>query len=230
MKNYSIVRKLHNLNCDVFLWVMKMEESLLKFYSFNRFRDASLIEAEDIVWQGPFSWPGYNQINNLVPIPNVAGVYLFTFKYKDGYILRGAGHTNSMKRRFSEHKREYMSGRYTVLDAESACRGERKEIWHGWGYAKKHQDEFLRYKDYILKSAEKELASYNLFVTEIADIRKRERIEFAVMQNAYCSKEPWSDLVDGGTALRGRATSEIPIEARTICSHKIYGIPDRFEI
>jgi hypothetical protein len=111
---------------------------------------------------------------------------------------RSAGNTNSMKRRFFQHKREYMSGNYTVLDVESAKRGERKEIWHGWGYAKKHQDEFLRHKECILRSVEDELASYHLFITEIADKRKQERIEFATIQNAYFSKEPWGDMVDGG--------------------------------
>lgn len=207
-----------------------MEESLPTFWSFNRFRDVSLIKTEDIVWQGPFSWPGFDPINSLIPVPDIAGVYLLTFEYKDGYILRGAGHTNSMKRRFSQHKREYMAGRYTVLDVKSANRGERKEIWHGWGYAKTHQDEFLRHKDYILQSVEKELASYNLFITEVADRPKRERIEFAVMQSAYLSKEAWSDLVDGQMALRGRGNYEIPIEARNICHCKIYGIPEMFEI
>lgn len=207
-----------------------MEESLPKFWSFNRFRDASLITTEDVLWQGPFSWPGFDPINNLIPIPDIAGVYLFTFAYKDGYILRGTGHTNSMKRRFSQHKREYMSGRYTVLDVQAANQGERKELWHGWEYAKTHQDEFLRHKTYILKSVENELASYNLFITEVGDRRKRERIEFAIMHNAYLSKEPWGALVDGGTALRGRANGEVPIAAKNICPHKIYGIPDMFEI
>ncbi|HFE65847.1 MAG TPA: hypothetical protein ENJ93_01175 [Chloroflexi bacterium] len=207
-----------------------MEELLPNFWCFNRFRDASLIKTEDVLWQGPFSWPGFEQINNLMPGPDVAGVYLFTFKYKDGYILRSAGNTNSMKRRFAEHKRKYMSGEYTVLDVESANRGERKEIWHGWGYAKEHQDEFLRHKDHILRSVENELASYHLFITEIADKRKQERIEFAIIQNAYLSKKPWGDMVDGQMALRGRANDEIPIEVRNICSHKIYGIPEVFEI
>lgn len=104
------------------------------------------------------------------------------------------------------------------------------KVWHGWGYAKAHQDEFLRHKDYILQSVEKELASYNLFITEVAEKRKRERIEFAIMQSVYLSKEAWSDLVDGQTALRGRANYEIPTEARNICLYKIYGIPEMFEI
>jgi hypothetical protein len=182
------------------------------------------------VWQGPFSWPGFDQINNLMPIPDIAGVYLLTFEYNDGYILLGAGHTNSMKRRFSQHKREYMSGRYTVLDVKSAKRGERKEIWHGWGYAKAHQDEFFHHKKYILQAVENQLASYNLFITEVADKRKRERIEFAIIQTAYLSKEPWGDLVDGGMALRGRSNYEIPIEVKNICPHRIYGISEMLEI
>lgn len=207
-----------------------MKESLPQFWSFNRVRDASLIEKENILWQGPFSWPGFEQMNKLAVIPNVAGVYLFTFEYKDGYILRSAGHTNSMKRRFFQHKREYMSGNYTVLDVKSANNGERNEIWHGWSYAKGHKDEFLRHKDYILRSVENELASYRLFITEITDKRKRERIEFSIMHDAYASKEPWGDLVDGGVALRGRYSYEIPIEAINVCPHKIYGISEIFEI
>lgn len=207
-----------------------MKESLPQFWSFNRFRDASLIEKENILWQGPFSWPGFEQMNQLSVIPEVAGVYLFTFEYKDGYILRSAGHTNSMKRRFAQHKREYLSGNYTVLDVEAASNGERKELWHGWNYAKEHSDEFTRYKDYILKAVGNELASYKLFITEITDKRKRDRIEFAIIQDAYISKEPWGDLVDGGMALNGRANYEIPIEVSNMCSCKIYGLSDTLEI
>jgi hypothetical protein len=185
---------------------------------------------EEILWQGPFSWPGFEHINTLETLPDIAGVYLWTFEYKDGYILRSAGVTNSMKRRFSQHKRQYLSGNYTVLDVTLAKNGERKEIWHGWGYAKEHHDEFVRHKEAIVKSVEHELASYRVFITKIPDKRKQERIEFAIMHHAYFSKEPWGDLVDGGMALRGRANDEIPIEVRNTCSHKIYGISEIFEI
>lgn len=207
-----------------------MTEPLPEFWSFNRWRDSTLIQVEDILWQGPFSWPGFAHINTLPPIPDLGGVYLFTFTYQDGYILRSAGHTTSMKRRFAQHKREYMAGRYTVLDVTAAKRGERKEIWHGWGYARAHPDQFLRHKEEILKAVAAELAAYHLFITEVTDHRKRERIEFAIMQAAYHSKAPWGDLVDGGMAIRGRANREIPIEARNKCAHKIYGLAEVLEI
>ena len=140
------------------------------------------------------------------------------------------GVTNSTKRRFAEHTREYMNGRYTVLEVESAQIGQRKEIWHGWEYAKAHRDEFIEHKDFILKSVEKELAAYRLFIAQVGDKRRRERIEFAIMHSVYSSKEPWADLVDGEVALRGRANKEIPIEIKNICPCKIYGLPDTLEI
>lgn len=207
-----------------------MEDSLPDFWSFNRIRDASLIKKEDIIWQGPYSWIGYEQFNKLKPIPDISGVYLFTFEYKDGYIIRSAGVTNSMKRRFKQHTREYKKGNYTVLDVESAKHGIRKEIWHGWQYAKSHQKEFSENKNTILKFVEKELKAYRIFITEIDDERKRERIEFSIIHSIYSSKEPWADLVDGGMALRGRFNREIPIKIKNVCSHKLYGLPEVMEI
>lgn len=207
-----------------------MKNALPRFWSFNRVRDASMIKKEDLVWQGPFSWIGYEQINESKPIPDIAGVYLFTFEYLDGYILRSVGVTNSMKRRLAQHTREYKKGNYTLLDVESAKTGLRKELWHGWQYAKEHQDTFLENKDIILEFVEKELISYRLFISEIADRRKRERIEAALLINAYSSKEPWHDLIDGGMALRGRYNYEIPIEVKNVCSHQLYGLPGTIEI
>lgn len=207
-----------------------MENSLPKFWSFNRAKDASKIKTETIVWQGPFAWIGCEQVHNLKLIPDMAGVYLFTFEYLDGYILRSVGVTNSTKRRFTQHAREYRRGNYTVLDVESAKIGLRKELWHGWRYAREHQDIFLDNKDVILEFVENELISYRLFISEIADKRKRERIEAALLINAYSSKEPWHDLIDGGMALRGRHNYEIPIRIKNICPQRLYGLPETMEI
>ncbi|NLY75526.1 MAG: hypothetical protein GX075_09510 [Firmicutes bacterium] len=207
-----------------------MRKPLPVFWCFNRSKDAALIKTEEIFWQGPFSWVGFEHLNNLKPIPDVAGVYLFTFEYQDGYIIRSVGVTNSMKKRFYQHTREYRKGNYTVLDVEYAKVGERKEIWHGWEYAKKHRDEFIENKDLILQFVEKELQAYKIFITEVLDRRKRERIEFAIMQSIYSSKEPWDDLVDHGMALRGRFNDEIPIEVKNVCPYKIYGLPKEIEI
>lgn len=207
-----------------------MAESLPRFWSFNRLRDAALIQSEEILWQGPFSWPGYQTTNELTAVHDSAGVYLLTFEYKDGYILRSVGITNAMRRRFSEHTRAYLSGAYTVLDVNAANNGQRHEIWHGWGYAKSHKDEFLQHKDEILKAVHHELASFRVFFAEIGDRRKRERLEFAITVNAYMSREPWGDLLDGGMSLQSRCCYEMPVEVKNRCAYRIYGLPEALEI
>ena len=207
-----------------------MKNALPQFWSFNRIRDASIIKTEDLIWQGPFSCIGYDQINESKPIPDIAGVYLCTFEYLDGYILRSVGVTNSIKRRLTQHTREYKKGNYTLLDVESAKNGVRKELWHGWQYAKEHQNILLENKDVILELAEKELIAYRLFISEVADQRKRERMEAAIVMNAYTLKKPWADLIDGGMALRGRCNYEMPIEIKNICKHRLHGLPETIEI
>ena len=199
-------------------------------WSFNRLRDSNNIKKEDIIWQGPFSWPGFEDINKLKSIPDVEGVYLFTFKYKDGFLLYVAGITNSTKIRIATHNREYKKGNYTVLDVQSAENGIRKEIWHGWTYAKTHQDEFINNEKTILNAVQNQLNSFRIFIAEIPEKRKRERIEAATMQNIYSSKEGWSELADRGMFLTLRYNYEMPIEIKNICSSKIYGLSDTLEI
>jgi hypothetical protein len=189
-----------------------------------------LIQTEELVWQGPYSWYGFETLNQLELTPDIAGVYLLTFKYKDGYILRSAGVTSSMKRRFSQHRKCYLSGQYTLLDVASAEQGERLERWHGWEYAKTHQDQYLANADLIREFAIQQLTHYRVFVTATPDQRKRERIEFSIIHQAYASKEVWGDLVDGGMSLRGRFNYEMPIKAKNHCNHKIYGLPEKIEI
>ena len=49
----------------------------------------------EVTWSGPYSWPGFESKNNLPSIPEVPGVYLWTFDYQDGYLIyaRGRGLT-----------------------------------------------------------------------------------------------------------------------------------------
>ena len=108
--------------------------------------------------------------------------------------------------------------------------GVRKEIWHGWSYAKKNQNQFINNKDYIIEAVEQELASYRLFIAYISDKRKSQRLEFAIMHNIYASTQPWSDLVDRGMFLTGRFNSEVPINIKNQCQYKLYGVPEFLEI
>jgi len=67
-------------------------------WSFNRMRDVLNIECREINWEGPFSWTGYEVHNRLEAMPELEGIYLWTFKYMDGYLVYAAGITNSTKK------------------------------------------------------------------------------------------------------------------------------------
>ncbi|MBN2091847.1 hypothetical protein JW964_19685 [candidate division KSB1 bacterium] len=185
---------------------------------------------EAIEWSGPFSWPGYEHLTKLSPIPEVEGVYLFTFPYNDGFVLYCAGITKSMKRRLRDHTREYRKGNYTILDVSYAIKGVRQEIWHGWEYAKAHRDEFEKNRNEILQAVENQLCAFRIFIAEMHDTRKRGRLESAFMNNLYLNKEDWADLADRGMFLKGRYNSEMPILIKNICNYKIYGVPTTIEI
>lgn len=199
-------------------------------WSFSRLRDTSKIKVEEIQWQGPFSWPGYENQNNLDKIPDTEGVYIFTFQYKDGYLVYAAGITNSTKKRIRSHTLEYKSGRYTVLNVSSAQQGERQEIWHGWKYARTHQEELNKQKEEILTAVDEQLKSFRIFIAQVSDKRTRERFEAAIMHNIYYCKELWAELADRGMFLNGRYNAEMPIEIKNISDYKIYGLPETLEI
>jgi len=199
-------------------------------WCFNRARDGKNIQTEDVEWLGPFSWPGYEHLTKLSSIPDVPGAYLFTFPYHKGFVLYCVGITKSMKQRLQAHTREYRKGNYNVLDVSYAIKGERQEIWHGWEYAKAHRDEFEKNKNEILQAVENQLRAFRVFIAEIHDVRRRERMEFSFMNNLYLSKEDWAELADRGMFLKGRYNSEMPIIINNICPSKIYGIPTTIEI
>jgi hypothetical protein len=200
-------------------------------WCFNRDIDSNKIETESLVWKGPFSWPGYS--DKIPAIPDVRGVYLFTFMYKDGFVLYSVGITNSTKKRISQHTSSYKRGKYNVLDVACAMKGERREIWHGWSYAQEHKEEYIRDRDTILRAVNDQLSAYRLFVLEVIDVRKRERIEAAIIKNLSLSKESWAGVADRGMHFTDRSTSEMPINLRSIFQDnhtKIYGLPELLEI
>lgn len=208
-----------------------MKELLPEQYrGFSRVTDAHLIETRDLQWQGPFTWPGLGNPNQSDKIPNILGVYLFTFEHKDGYTLHSVGVSSSISRRLSQHTFKYNNGEYNVVDVKSAQKWVRRDLWHGWEYAKKHREQFLENKDLILGFVKDELTAYRLFITEVDDRRIRERIEAAILINAYSLKEPWTDIIDGGMHLRNRSSYETPIIMRNICPYKIHGLPETLEV
>ncbi len=178
-------------------------------------------------WEGSYSWPAFEKESNLRPIPSIPGVYLQTFEYQYGYLIYAAGLTRrSIPKRFGEHARKYMNGEYNVLDIAAAQQGIRKEIWHGWGYARKHREEFEEGKSTILDAAHKQLAGFCIFVASIGrEPRILERLEASIMNNLYRQPSPICDIPDRGMHLASRWDSEDRIIVNNNCVSTLHGLP-----
>lgn len=190
--------------------------------------EARIIEAR---WEGPYSWPGFER-NNLCPaIPKIAGVYLMTFEYQNEYLIYAAGLTRRpIRTRFREHTKKYLNGEYNVLDICAAREGIRKEIWHGWGYARTHREEFEERRTAILEAVQKQLTGFRIFVTVIEGVRILERLEASIMANLYKQTSPICDLPDRGMQLAPRWDLEETIIVKNSCTFTLHGIPAQLEI
>jgi hypothetical protein len=189
----------------------------------------------EVRWDGPYSWPGYESENGLRPIPKIPGIYLQTFEYQGGYLIYAAGLTRrSVPERFKQHALKYMNGEYNVLDIAAAQQGVRKEIWHGWGYARNHREEFEERKSIILDAVRKQLAGFRIFITDMVDTRREarvlERFEAAIMGHLYQQPSPICDIPDRGMHLASRWDSENPIIVRNNCADLLHGLPALLEI
>jgi len=183
-------------------------------------------------WNGPYCWPAFEDPTGLKPIPKLPGLYLQTFEYKSGYMIYAAGLTRRpVPARFKEHTRKYMNGEYNVLDINAAQQGIRKEIWHGWDYAKEHRAEFDERKLEIIDAVQNELEGFRIFVADVGEEpRILERLEASIMENLYHQPSPFCDIPDKGMFLSPRWESEEPIVIESDCLVTIHGLPRRLEI
>ncbi|WP_316559410.1 hypothetical protein [Methanimicrococcus stummii] len=112
------------------------------------------------------------------------------------------------------------------MQPDQASKGIRVELWP-WKYSE--SEEYEKNKHLVLEDAEKQLSSMRVFVTEEPDPRFRKRIESAIANNLYNSKESWSELIDRGMNVDDpiwEDYGETPIEIKNNCEHKIYGLPE----
>lgn len=186
----------------------------------------------EVFWDGPFSWPGFEDESQLPGIPHINGVYLQAFDYQDGYLIYAAGITRRpVPIRFREHTRSYMNGEYNVLDPFEVQRGVRKEIWHGWGYAKAHRSQFEERKSEIQQAVKKQLAMFRIFVADVGSHpRLVERIEASIMNHLDQLPPPFCHIPDQGMMLAPRWSDEEPILMKSRSTVKIHGIPEFLEI
>ena len=190
----------------------------------------------EVRWVGPYSWPGYEGENDLRPLPKVVpGVYLQTFEYQGGYLIYGPGLTRRpAPERFKQHTRKYMNGEYNVLDIAAAQQGVRSEVWHGWGYARTHREEFEERRTTIVDAVRKQLAGFRLFIPDTIDLSKEtrvpERLEAAIFDALKRQPSPICDIPDRRMHRAPRRDTENPIVIRNNCADLLHGLPALLEV
>ncbi len=183
-------------------------------------------------WQGPFGWPGFD--SGLPPVPRLPGVYLLTFEFRGGYLIYAAGITRrTVRSRFREHAKQYLTGVYTVLDVDAVRDGSRREIWHGFWTGPRPSERVAEYearREEITAAARRQMTSCRIFMVEMNQPRILERLEAAVMNHLYRQPAPFCDLPDRGMMLAPRWNTEALITARNSCAHLLYTLPEKLEI
>jgi hypothetical protein len=184
----------------------------------------------DLTWEGPYAWPTFETAASLPPLPKAPGIYIQACDYDDGYLIFGVGVTKRpVAQRLCEHTHRYLNGEYNVLDMEAARAGVRREVWHGWGYARAHRDEFESRKIEIQDAVRRQLAGLRIFVADPSaggtDSRLRERLEAAIMDSLYQQPSPICDLPDRGTLQLWRRADEVPVLIRNQSPSLLHGLP-----
>lgn len=192
--------------------------------------------ALEAVWMGPYAWPGVEKESHLPSVPKQPGLYLFTFEYRQGYLIYAAGITRrTVRQRLSEHNRKYLAGDYTVLDVDALQEGVRSEIWHGgsWspGWSPEKRADFEERKEIILGALRKQMVTLRIFVTDVGtEPRILERFEAAIMDHLYQQPEPLYDVPDKGMRITPRRDFESSIVISNKSTSLLHGLPGSMEI
>lgn len=194
----------------------------------------------ELVWQGPFSWPGACYDAHTPDLGDSefvdsCGVYLWTVNYGTGFLIYAAGITNRPFRvRFREHTRAYRSGVYTIFDAPSLIQGQREVLWPGFWFGHRSvnaERDYAECESEIRVATEKLLGTYRVFVAPIqASSRVLRRIEAAIMNALYSAGGVVGQIPDRGMALAPRWDCEDPISVRNSCEQLIHGLPAQLDV
>ena len=189
-------------------------------------------------WRGPFRWFGKN--SSVVfdqPEAKLPGIYLFTFRHKNGFLIYSAGLTNkSFNSRLFDHLKHYLCGDYNILNPEKAEAGKRVVLWEWIGYGGYDPKRWTRRNDFLknyLKNAKRihaQLQTMRIFIAPLdADRRVLARIEGAIMNILEKETNPAGALPVKGMALSKRRTTERPFVVKYTGNVRFHGLPRSFE-
>ncbi len=195
-------------------------------------------ETLEIDMSGPYSWLP-SPSNSDPPFlgsaaAKLAGVYLWTVPRPDGLLVYAAGYTTrSFAGRVRAHTKNYLSGRYTILNVGELLQGRRKEIWHGLFYKKASAtrlDEYHQRATELEARAREQLQTFRIVLLPmVTEERMMRRVEAAVMHALYAAQAALAAIPDRGMSLAPRWKSEAPVRIRLRSGPLLLGLPREFD-
>ena len=134
--------------------------------------------------KGPFSLVGNNSLFDTAE-SNLSGLYIFTIKVKDHYLIEYVGiTTRNFKTRFLEHISELLSGGYQLYDMKKLRNNKEFVVWKGrYGEDTDDITVFLNNYRYFSQIIKQQLQEFKIFLIPLrAEKRILERIEAKIYE------------------------------------------------
>jgi hypothetical protein len=161
-------------------------------------------------------------------ISQQTGVYLWTVRFRDGFLVNYVGETGtSFYRRMKDHMIQCLGGNYRICEPMLFSRGERKILWNGmWRkgtrdlmplFVSKYVELAPRIKEY--------LELIQVFVAPIETTsRMRRRIEGTIAFSLREQLPPIGTFMNEDVRYLLRKKGEDPVRVMISCSQGVLGL------
>jgi len=185
---------------------------------------------------GPFKFTNGRSSVFSDKLSNERGIYLWTVKYKDGYLVYYVGETGkSFNDRFKIHLDNLKSGQYRIYDPKLFTQGNKKLIWNPYkrGALKRvrYKKEFNAIYNSIQQQLENYIKLFELFLIPFKDKdRLRLRIEAAISMRLNKAGEPIGSFQDEDIKYKPRKETEVTLSVKLSSPFKIHGLQRNLEV
>jgi len=189
-------------------------------------------ESLGIHFHGPYGLAGQHEKMLFgESISQEAGVYLWTVRTPDGFLVEYVGQTGeSFAKRTKDHMIHTFGGNYRVCDPQLMRQGQLKVVWLGlWRRGTKDKmPEFAQRYLSLAPAIQEYLEAVELFLAPIAENRRlRERIEGAIAHQIREQSAPASSLLPPDIRYRSRTQGEVPVSIDIVCDQAVLGLPSQ---
>ncbi|MEA3294841.1 MAG: hypothetical protein U9P81_07700 [Euryarchaeota archaeon] len=194
---------------------------------------------EDVVnlkLSGPYKLFGkHTQLFFDADVSQKNGIYLWTIKYGNGYLIDYIGETGkTFSKRIKEHLIEMLGGNYLICDSDMLLQGKERIVWNGlWRKGTiDNIGEFIRDYENYAPIIKRYIEIHDIFLAPLTvDRRKRQLIEGNVTKIIKEQNPPVSNLLPSDIRyVYNRKENEEEFNVNIESNENVFGLPKTFKI